>query len=107
MFWLLRKIFWIGVLIAIIYYGSNYQIDGKPVKQYVQEFIDSPLVQSIFKAGKEEVEEFWNKQSDTPEPSAAKAAPEPAHSDKDTHEGDQLTDEDRKALDQMLEKQTR
>ena len=58
MFWLIRKIFWIGVLVAIVYYGSNYQLDGKPVKQYVREFFDSPLVQSAIKAGKEEIQDF-------------------------------------------------
>lgn len=105
MFWLIRKIFWMGVLVAVIYYGMNYQIDGKPVKQYVSEFFDSPLVQSVLKAGKEEVQELWDQQSGSPEPSTAKTSVKTTHSDADSHTGDQLTDEDRKALDQMMEKQ--
>ena len=111
MFWLIRKIFWIGVLVAIVYYGSNYQLDGKPVKQYVREFFDSPLVQSAIKAGKEEIQDFLNHPSSSSEPAASKPSAQTSSptvkSSGDSQNDDQLTDEDRKALDQVMEKQTR
>ena len=107
MFWLIRKIFWIGVLVAIVYYGANYQVDGKPVKQYVSEFFDSPLVQSALKAGKEEIQQLMDQKSSNSEPSIPKASPQTAHSAGDAQSDDQLTDEDRQALDKVLEKQTR
>lgn len=107
MFWLIRKIFWIAVLVAIVYYGANYQIDGKPVKQYVTEFVDSPLFQSALKAGKEEIQDLLNRQSKSTEPRDAKVSSQTSHSSNELKTDDQLTDEDRKALDQVMEKQAR
>lgn len=103
MFWILRKLFWIGVLVAIIYYGSNYQIDGKPIKQYAIEFFQSPLVQSALKAGKEEVQEFWGEKMDSSTPSEG---PSVKDSGQASPAGDELTDKDREALDKVLERQS-
>ena len=109
MFWLLKKIFWLAVIIAIVYYGSNYRIDDKPIKQYLSEFYNSPIVQSAVKAGKDMVQEFLDeKMGEDQQP----AGNEPAASRRGATDtpvekgaGDELTEQDKKALDSVLQQQ--
>jgi hypothetical protein len=58
MFWLMKKVFWISVLVVLGYFAANYKIEGKPIKDYVSSFYHSPLVQSLVKEGKALVQEF-------------------------------------------------
>ena len=58
--WIIKRLVWIAVLSALVYFGLNYKLDGKPVKGYVSEFYRSPLVQAAAVTGKELVLEFLN-----------------------------------------------
>lgn len=102
---MIKKIFWLAVLVAIIYYGMNYRIDEKPIKEYVVEFYHSPIVQAAVKAGKEAVSEFWEGSgSSNQSPDSGQKEPEtPVHGGG----GDELTEQDQKALDKVLQKQQR
>ena len=46
MFWLLRKIFTLGILLAVIFLAFNLPIAGKPLKDHLWEFYYSPTVQT-------------------------------------------------------------
>ncbi len=98
--WIIKRLFWFGVLAAIVYYGAMYKVDGKPLKDYAREFYHSPLAQAALKAGKEMASEFWNEhmgsdKKSTPTPESAELPPV----------GDQLTKQDKEALNKVLEQQ--
>ncbi len=102
MFWIIKRIFWLGVFAALIYFAAQYKIDDKPVKEYASEFYHSPLVQAVLKTGKEMVHEFWDeKMGDGSDPAAETVREVPGSA------GEELTPQDREALDRVLEKQDR
>ena len=53
MFWLLRKIFSLGVLLALLFFVLQFKIGGKAVKDHLLSFYKIPLIQEISRQGKE------------------------------------------------------
>lgn len=98
--WIIKRIFWFGVLGAIVYYGATYKIDGRPLKDYAREFYNSPLAQAALKAGKEMVSELWDEHMGD-----GKGTSATLESAELPPVGDQLTKQDKEALDQVLDKQ--
>ncbi len=99
MIWIVKRIFWIGVFSAVIYFGLNYKIEGRPIRQYVSEFYNSALIQAVIKSGKEIVAEFLEEKTGD-----SKKEPE-QRSSSDPTIGDQLQEEDRRELETILKKE--
>lgn len=99
MFWIIRRLFWLAVIVVLVYYGANYKIDDKPIKEYAIEFYRTPLVQSAIRSAKKMVGEFVDDQlnSETPE--------EPLEIKKDDESAEEISVEERKALEQVIEKE--
>lgn len=62
MFWLIRKIFGLGVLVAIVFFALQYHIGNRTVKDYVSEFFQSSLVQGKIHEASESVKSFFQKE---------------------------------------------
>ncbi len=53
MIWLIRKIFGLGVFVALIFLALQFQVAGRPVKDYVIEFYQTPLIQEAVRQAQE------------------------------------------------------
>lgn len=96
MFWLMKKIFGIGVLIALIFLALHFQVGGRTVKDYLLDFFRTPIVQEAIRQGKEAVTGYLQKDVAAP---PSDAGP--------NMEMDKVSDEDRKELEKVLEKEVR
>jgi hypothetical protein len=94
MFWLLKRIFGLGVLIALVFLVLQFQVGGRPLKDYLIDFYRSPLVQEAFRQGKEAVTGYLQKDVTKGPEEAAPAM-------------DRVSDEEREELEKVLEKETR
>ena len=61
MFWLLRKIFGLVVLAALVFFAVQFQVGGKPLKDYLLKIYHSDLSQKIFGEVQHSVEAFLHK----------------------------------------------
>lgn len=61
MFWLMRKIFGLGVMAALIFFAMQFQVGGRPVKDYLLEFYRAPLVQEAIRQGTNAVTHYLQK----------------------------------------------
>lgn len=97
--WIIKRLVWIGIFSALVYFGLNYKIEGRPVKGYVSEFYHSPLVQAAVVTGKELVVEFLHdklgkeKQEKSPQ---LESIPPPT---------DHLSEQDQQELEAIIKKQ--
>ena len=90
MIWLMKKILGFGVLAAIVFFGLQFQLGGRPVKEYVIDFCRSPLVQEAVRQTKDAVVSYLHKDVD----SGDGVAPM-----------DRISDEERKELENVLKEQ--
>ena len=95
MFWLLKKIFGLGVVIAIIFFALHLQVGGRQVKDYVVDFYHSSVFQHVWQdaweSSKNAVLGFLQKDV---APSDSKAG----------SPMDQVNDDERKELEDVLKK---
>ncbi len=61
MFWLLRKIFGIIVLAALIFFALQFQIGGRPLKDYVEKIYHSEMFQKAVGGTIHSIESFLHK----------------------------------------------
>lgn len=95
MFWLMKKIFSLGVLVAIVFFVFQYKIGGKTVKDYAVEFYDSPIFQEAVRQGNTALREYLaKKESGQPQKEDAPAM-------------DPLSEEERAELEKVLKKNHR
>jgi hypothetical protein len=103
MFWLLKKIFGLGVTIAVIFFALHFQVGGRPVKDYLADFCRSPLVQSTFQGA-------WRQSKDAVLGYLRKdIAPSDSPDSKGVKDGapmDQVDDDERKELEDVLKKKS-
>ena len=92
MFWILRKIFGLGVLAALIFLALHYQVGGKPIQEYVVQFYQSPLIQEAVRQGRDTALSYLHKDIRSSVPSA------------DAPPDDKLSDQDREELEKILKK---
>lgn len=92
MIWLFKKIFGLGVVIAIVFFALHIQVGGRPAKDYLSDFFRSPLVQEAWRQGKGAVLSYLQKDV-TP---AEDAVPM-----------EQLDDDERKELENILKEKSR
>ncbi len=52
MFWLIRKIFSLAVLAALVFVLMQVEVKGHPLKDYVVALYETPVVQSVVDAAK-------------------------------------------------------
>jgi hypothetical protein len=94
MIWLFKKIFAIGVLLALLFLALQFQVGGRPIKDYLIDFYRSPLIQETIRQGKEAVAGYLQK-----DVSREPAGEEPAM--------EKVTDQEREELEKVLEKEMR
>ena len=92
MFWLMKKIFGIGVTIAVIFFALHFQVGGRQVKDYVADFYHSALFQDAWKSSRDAVLGYLRK------------AVAPSN---DAAPMDQVNDDERKELEDVLKKQSK
>ncbi|MBI2083078.1 MAG: hypothetical protein HYT76_05870 [Deltaproteobacteria bacterium] len=63
MFWLLRKLFFLGVLGALFWVILQLDYQGRPVKDHVREFLNAPLIQEIVRQVRGEVDSYLKKRN--------------------------------------------
>ena len=105
MFWLIRKIFTLGVLAALVFLALQFSIGGKPLKDHLLSFYRSPLVGAAIEQGRDfvlpQLQKLGLFKNETPSDSQ--------HIEKMNKQiedtlGDQLEKEDREELDKVLKK---
>lgn len=94
MFWLLRKLFGLGVLVALVFFALQFQVAGRPIKSYLTDFYSSPLVREVLRQGTEAVRQYLQK-----DVSSAGAESGPPM--------DKLSDEEKEELEKVLKKESR
>lgn len=87
MIWLAKKILGIGVVAAIVFFGLQFQVGGRPLKDYVVDFYRSPLVQEAARQAKDVIVSYLHKD---------------VRSGGDSAPMDRITDEERKELEKVL-----
>jgi len=91
MIWLLKKIFSLAVLAALVLVGLQIQVGGRPLKDYVVGLYRSPLAQEGMRQAKDAVTSYLQKDL---QPSAAK--------DDGQAPMDQIKDDERQELEKVL-----
>lgn len=94
MIWFFKKIFAVGVLLALLFLALQFQVGGRPIKDYLSDFYRSPLIQEAIRQGKEAVTGYLQKDVGK-EPEGAEPAME------------KVTDQEREELEKVLEKEMR
>ena len=94
MFWLLKKIFGLGITIAVIFFALHLQVGGRQVKDYVTDFYHSSLFQDAWVKSKDAVLGYLQKDVSPSSP-------------KEGSPMDQVDDEERKELEDVLKKESR
>lgn len=61
MFWLMKKLFGLGVMAALVFFALQFQVGGRPVKDYIIDFYRAPLVQEAIRQGTEAVTRYLQK----------------------------------------------
>lgn len=84
----MKKILGIGVLAAIVFFGLQFQVGGRPVKDYVTDFYRSPLVQEAARQAKDVIVSYLHK-----DVQSGGEGPAPM---------DRISDEERKELEKVL-----
>lgn len=97
MFWLLKKLLSLALLALAVMFLLNLNFQGKPVRQRIEDFIHTPLVQSAYQLGREKVLGYLQKdlQKDLPKGLMLK---EPL---------DKVSDKDQEKLNQLVEKESK
>lgn len=88
MFWLLKKLISLALLALLVTFLLNLTYQGRPVRDRVNEFLKAPLVQAVYSFSKEKVLGYLQKDLQIKEPL------------------DKISDEERKDLDKLLDKET-
>lgn len=90
MFWLLKKLVTLLVIIGVVWFIFQLDYQGKPVSQRVQEFTKAPLVQEVSRQAKELVMKYLYKKKILNGPAM-----------------ENLTDEEKKELDKVIKEKSK
>lgn len=94
MMWLLRKIFGLGVLAAVVFVGLQFQVGGRPVKDHLLDFYRSPLVQEAVRQARLAVTSYLQKDV------------QPSTEDSESPM-ERVSDDEREELEKVIKKQAR
>ena len=89
-FWLIKKIISLVVLVVVVIFVLNFKVRGRPIQDYLNEVFRSPLIQEVVRQGKEMVMGYLHKDIQPPGPAMEK-----------------LEETERKELEKVLEKETK
>lgn len=95
MIWLIKKIFGLAVLAAIVFVGLHFQVGGRPVKDYVVDFYHSPLVKEAIRQSREAVGSYLQKDVQSPS------------QDDGATPLDRVNDDERQELEKVIRKQSK
>ncbi len=93
MFWLLKKLFSLGIFAALVFFALQFKVGGKPLKDYVIAFYQAPLTQEILRQGEGIVRGYLEK-----DVHRGKDSPAPV---------EDIQDEERDELKRVIEKKAR
>ena len=94
MFWLLRKLFGIGVFAAVLFFALQFPVGGRPLREYLLDFYRAPIVQEGIRQGRDQVMKYLQKDVGM---SPEKGGPAM----------EKLSDQEREELEKVLQKETR
>lgn len=97
MIWLFKKIFGLGIAIALVFFALHLQIGGRPAKEYVVDVYKSPIVQEAIRQGKDSILSYLHKDIAPPGESKDESDPPMEH----------LNDDERRELEDVLKKESR
>ncbi|HSA59544.1 MAG TPA: hypothetical protein VLJ37_07650 [bacterium] len=97
MIWLFKKIFGLGIAIALVFFALHFQIGGRPAKDYVVDVYRSAIVQEAIRQGKDSILSYLRKDISPPNESEGESAPPMEH----------LDDDERRELEDVLKKESR
>ena len=100
MFWLIRKIFSLGIIIAIVFLLMHFQVGGRPMSDYAQALYHSQPVQEALASAKNTLLGYLGN-LDKPNVEVDK----PASEKMDPIEMDPIKDDERKELEKVINKQ--
>ena len=92
MFWLLKKIFGLGVFVAVLFFALQLRVGGRPLKDYLIDFYRAPLVQEAIRQGREVLQKYLHKD-------VGGGGEGPAM--------EKVSEEEKKELEQVLERESR
>ncbi len=104
MFWLLKKIFGIAVLAAVVFVGLHFQVGGRPVKDYLIDFYHSALVQEAIRQSRDAIGSYLQK--DVQPAVTSKETPSSAQQDDGPAPMDKVNDDERQELEKVIRKQS-
>ena len=91
MFWLLKKIFGLAVIAALVFFALQAKIGGRPLKEYVVGFYQSPIVQEGLRQAKDAATSYLQKDLQPASGPAADGVPL-----------DRIHDDERRELEKVL-----
>jgi hypothetical protein len=97
MIWLFKKIFGLGIAIALVFFALQLQIGGRPAKDYVADVYQSPIVQEAIRQGKGIVLSYLHKDVTPSGESEGVSGPPMEH----------LEEDERRELEDVLKKESR
>ncbi|GEM_PF-3234917 len=98
MFWLIKKVFGIGIFAALVFFALQFQVGGRPIKDYVVRFYQSPLIQEAIRQTTTAVKSYLQKDV---------TSSKPGDPNVNAPAMDPLPDEDRRELENVLKKEAR
>lgn len=92
MIWLIKKIFGLAVLAALVFVALQFQVGGRPLKEYVINFYRSPLVGEAVRQARDAVGSYLRKDV---QPQDDASSPM-----------DKVDDDEREELEKVIRKQS-
>lgn len=86
--WLAKRIFGLGVVSALVFFGLQFQVGGRAVKDYLHDFFRSPIVQEAIRQGKGAVTSYLQKDLQP--------------GDENTPPMDKISEDERRELEKVL-----
>ncbi|MBI2982153.1 MAG: hypothetical protein HYY44_07680 [Deltaproteobacteria bacterium] len=90
MFWLIRKLIFVGFLVGAGWFILQMDYHGRSVKGRIREFLNAPLIQEIVRQARGEVDRYLNKKKFPTGPAM-----------------ENLDESERKNLNEVLKKESR
>jgi len=99
MIWLIKKILSLAILAALIVVAMQFQVGGRPLKDYVIGLYRAPIVQEGMRQAKEAVTSYLQKDVQSSSPTSAVTG---GVKEKDSAPMDRINDDERQELEKVL-----
>lgn len=102
MFWMIRKIISLAIVVAVIFFLLNFEVGGRPLSDYALAIFHSQPIQQAIESSKEKITGFLEEVGKRP---AKPLHPESSSEEKSSGETmDTIKDDERRELEKVLNK---